>query len=73
MSTTTTERAFSAMKIGKPRLRNRMEDDLLLTYLVAYIEKDRAQEFSTDSIIDEFDLMKKQMMQFMMPSIDKSD
>ncbi|PPD85722.1 hypothetical protein GOBAR_DD17327 [Gossypium barbadense] len=50
--------SISAMKIVKTRLHNRMEDDFLSTYLVAYIEKEIAQEFSTDSIIDEFDLMR---------------
>ncbi|KAK8358121.1 hypothetical protein V6Z11_A05G463500 [Gossypium hirsutum] len=43
----------------------------LLTYLVAYIEKEIAGEFSTDFIIDEFDLMKKRRVQFKMFSIEK--
>ncbi|KAH1082592.1 hypothetical protein J1N35_022353 [Gossypium stocksii] len=47
------------MKIVKTRLRNKMKDDFLSTYLVTYNEKEIAREFSTDSIIDEFDLMKK--------------
>jgi hypothetical protein len=34
VSTTTTERAFSAMKIIKTRLRNRMENDFLANYLI---------------------------------------
>ncbi|KAH1122405.1 hypothetical protein J1N35_005565 [Gossypium stocksii] len=42
MSTAITERAFLAMKIVKTRLCNRMEDDFLSTYLVAYIEKEIA-------------------------------
>ncbi|KAK8348383.1 hypothetical protein V6Z12_A06G077200 [Gossypium hirsutum] len=58
VSTAITERAFSAIKIVKTMFHNRMEDDFLSTYLVAYIEKDIDQEFSTNSIIDEFDLMK---------------
>ncbi|KAH1055589.1 hypothetical protein J1N35_033654 [Gossypium stocksii] len=57
--TATTERSFSTMKIVKTRLRNKMEDDFLSTYLVEYIEKEIAQEFSTYFIIDEFNLMKK--------------
>ena len=36
-STATTERAFSAMKHVKTRLRNRMEDELLADNLVVYI------------------------------------
>ena len=39
VSTSTTERAFLAMKIVKTRLRNRMEDDFLANYLIVYIEK----------------------------------
>ncbi|XP_021856696.2 uncharacterized protein [Spinacia oleracea] len=39
VSTATTERAFSAMKIVKTNLRNKMEDDFLSNYLVVYIEK----------------------------------
>ncbi|PPD81385.1 hypothetical protein GOBAR_DD21681 [Gossypium barbadense] len=60
-----------AMKIVKTRLRNRMKDNFLSTYLVAYIKKEIAREFSTDSIVDEFNLMKKRKVQFRMPSIEK--
>ena len=38
-------RAFSAMKFVKTRLRNRMEDEFLASYLITYIEKDIAQGF----------------------------
>ncbi|KAK5846065.1 hypothetical protein PVK06_002331 [Gossypium arboreum] len=70
-STTTIKQAFSTTIIVKTMLSNRMENDFLSTYLVTYIENELAQEFSTDSIIDEFDLMKKQRVQFRMPSIEK--
>ncbi|XP_028085167.1 uncharacterized protein LOC114286243 [Camellia sinensis] len=40
VSTVTIERAFSAMKIVKTRLRNRMGDDFLSSYLLTYVEKD---------------------------------
>ena len=40
VSTTTTERAFSAIKIVKIRLHNQMEDDFLANYLIVYIEKE---------------------------------
>jgi len=49
VSTTTTERAFSAMKIVKTRLRNRMEDDFLANYLIVYIEKEIAERFTIDN------------------------
>ncbi|KAK9726075.1 hypothetical protein RND81_05G188400 [Saponaria officinalis] len=39
VSTATTERAFSGMKIMKTRLRNKMEDDFLTDSLVIYIER----------------------------------
>jgi hypothetical protein len=39
ISTATTKQVFSAMKIVKTRLRNRMEDDFLANYLIVYIEK----------------------------------
>ena len=55
VSTATTERAFSAMKLVKTRLRNKMEDGFLRDCLVTYIEKEIAVKISTDAIIDEFD------------------
>ncbi|KAI8556872.1 hypothetical protein RHMOL_Rhmol05G0289700 [Rhododendron molle] len=67
VSTATTERAFSAMKCVKTRLRNRMEDELLASFLITYIEKDIARGFDTDSIIDAFNDMKERRVQFKMP------
>ncbi|KAL5701486.1 hypothetical protein ACHQM5_026814 [Ranunculus cassubicifolius] len=67
VSTATSERAFSAMKIVKTRLRNRMEDDFLSCYLITLIEKDIAQRFDADSIIDAFDLMGNRRAQLRMP------
>jgi hypothetical protein len=63
ISTTTTERAFSAMKIVKTRLRNRMEDDFLANYLIVYIVKEIAKRFTIDMIIDNFYYMKEQRAQ----------
>jgi len=40
ISTMTTERAFSAMKLIKTRLRSRMEDEFLIDHMVVYIEKE---------------------------------
>uniref|UniRef100_A0A8R7U124 HAT C-terminal dimerisation domain-containing protein n=2 Tax=Triticum urartu TaxID=4572 RepID=A0A8R7U124_TRIUA len=54
VSTATTEHAFSAMKVVKTRLRNKMEDMFLRDCLLIYIEKEIAVGFSTDAIIDEF-------------------
>jgi len=49
----TTERAFSAMKLLKTRLRNKMEDDFLRDCMIIYIEREIAMKFTTDSIIDD--------------------
>jgi hypothetical protein len=63
VSTATTERAFSAMKIVKTRLRNQMEDDFLANYLIVYIEKEIAERFTSDMIIDDFYSMKERRAQ----------
>ncbi|GAV90632.1 LOW QUALITY PROTEIN: Dimer_Tnp_hAT domain-containing protein, partial [Cephalotus follicularis] len=59
VSTATTERAFSAMKIIKTRLRSKMEDDFLTNCLVVYIEQAITEKISVDNIIDDFYDMKK--------------
>ena len=61
VSTATTERAFSAMKLVKTRLRNKMEDGFLRDCLLIYIEKEIAIGFSTDEIIDEFNTEKRRV------------
>ncbi|XP_050255249.1 uncharacterized protein LOC126701171 [Quercus robur] len=58
VSTATTERAFSAMKLLKTRLRNRMEDELLADNMIIYIEKEIAGNFTIEMIMDEFYSMK---------------
>jgi hypothetical protein len=58
VSTATTERAFSAMKLVKTRLRGRMEDVFLADNLVVYIEKKIVKDFTTEMIMDEFYSMK---------------
>ena len=56
--TGTTERAFSAMKLLKTRLRNRMEDELLADNMIVYIKKEIAGNFTMEMIMDEFYSMK---------------
>ena len=46
-----TKRVFSAMKIVKIRLRNRMKDDFLENYLIVYIEKEIAERFTINMIM----------------------
>ena len=71
VSIATTERAFSAMKLVKTKLRNRMEDDFLASYLITYIEKEIASSFDIDSIIDAFNDMKERRVQLQMPKFSK--
>ena len=55
VSTATTEQAFSAMKLVKTCLRNRMGDDFLRHYMVVYIGKEIAAKITSDEIINLFD------------------
>jgi len=64
VSTATTERAFSAMKLVKTRLRNKIGDAFLRDYLVVYIEKELAATISSDDIIDSYDLASSRKAKF---------
>nr|XP_004516905.1 uncharacterized protein LOC101499580 [Cicer arietinum] len=59
VSTATTERSFSAMKIIKSRLRNKMEDNFLADTMTIYIEREIATSITSESIIDDFKLIKE--------------
>ena len=54
VATSTVERAFSAMKLIKSDLRNKMGDAFMNNYLVAYIENDVFDSFSNDLILENF-------------------
>jgi hypothetical protein len=54
VSTATTERSFSAMKIFKNKLRNKMSSDFLADSMSVYIEREIAASISSDTIIDAF-------------------
>jgi hypothetical protein len=56
VSTATAERAFSAMKLVKTRLRTKLGDDFLRDCVIVYIEREIAEKFSVDEIIETFDL-----------------
>ena len=58
VSTATTERAFSAMKLLKTRLCNRMEDEFLADNMIVYIEKEIVGNFTIEMIMNEFYSMK---------------
>jgi len=64
VSTATTERSFSAMRIVKTRLHNKMEDDFLTNSLIMYIEREIAKTLSIDSIIDDFRDLKERQVPF---------
>ena len=59
VSIATIERAFSAMKFVKTNFRNKMENDFLTDSLMLYIEKDIVSTFSLDSIVDDFEDLKR--------------
>jgi hypothetical protein len=64
VSTATTERAFSAMKFVKTRLRSEMGDAYLRDYLVVYIERELAAMISFDDIIKAYDLANTRRAKF---------
>ncbi|XP_052185253.1 uncharacterized protein LOC127796889 [Diospyros lotus] len=63
VSTATTERAFSAMKLLKTTLRNKMEDDFLADCMTLYIERELALTIDVDSVVDEFFVSKPRRAQ----------
>jgi hypothetical protein len=64
VSTATTERAFSAMKFVKTRLRSKMGDAYLRDYLVVYIERELATIISSDDIIKAYNLANTRRAKF---------
>ena len=59
VSTATTKRAFSAMKIVKTKFRNKMEDEFLADNLIVYIKREIAEMFDSDFVLDDFVSMKE--------------
>ena len=64
VSTATTERAFSVMNVIKTDLRNKMEDEFLSDTMMLFIERDFSATISTDSIIDDFEDLKRDEFHF---------
>ena len=54
ISTATIERAFSAMKIVKTVLRNKMDEEYLRDSMLINIEREYAEGIVIDEVIDEF-------------------
>jgi hypothetical protein len=69
MSKATTKRAFSAMKIVKTRLHNKMDDEFLADNLVVYIEREISESFNSDLILDDYVSLRERKMQFQTPCI----
>jgi hypothetical protein len=63
VSTASSERTFSALKIVKTRLRNKMGDGYLSDALSLYIEKELAQGLSTELIIEKFQALSIRRVQ----------
>ncbi|XP_062100066.1 uncharacterized protein LOC133805935 [Humulus lupulus] len=63
-STANGERAFSAVKIVKTRLRNKIEDEFLTNNLLVYIKREIAETFDLDPILDDFVSIKERRLQF---------
>ncbi|KDO65534.1 hypothetical protein CISIN_1g041731mg, partial [Citrus sinensis] len=63
VSTATTERAFSAMKLIKTTHRNKMENEFLSDCIVIYIEREIADNIDSDAIVDEFSFLKNHRTQ----------
>ncbi|KAH9801146.1 TTF-type domain-containing protein [Citrus sinensis] len=63
VSTATTERAFSAMKLIKTTHRNKMENEFLSDCMVIYIEREIADNIDSDAIVDEFSFLKNRRTQ----------
>ena len=58
VSTATIEQTFSAMKLLKKRLCNRMEDELLVDNMIIYIENEIIGNITMEMIMDKFFSMK---------------
>lgn len=62
VSTASAERSFSAMKLIKTALRNKMEE-FLADSMMIHIERELVEDIETDSIIDEFYSTKNRRLQ----------
>jgi hypothetical protein len=64
VSTATTERSFSAMKIIKTKLRNKMKGRFLADSMTVYIEREISSSISSDCIIDDFKSLDSRRLLF---------
>ena len=64
VSTATTERAFSCMRIIKNRLRSTIADEFLADCMTLHIEREFANSITNASIIEEFKTSKSRRVKF---------
>ncbi|XP_076884750.1 uncharacterized protein LOC143534030 [Bidens hawaiensis] len=58
IATATVERCFSAMKIIKTNLRNRIGEDFLNACVICSVEKEALLSVTNEAVIDRFQMMK---------------
>jgi hypothetical protein len=63
VSTASSERSFSALKIVKTKLRNKIGDEFLSNLMVLYVEKDLAQTIDIETIINKFGTIGNRRLQ----------
>ncbi|XP_021833944.1 uncharacterized protein LOC110773729 [Prunus avium] len=63
VSTTTTERAFSCMRLIKNRLRNKIGDEFLADCMLLQSERELAYNIDNESIIGDFNAVKTRRVQ----------
>ena len=64
VSIATTERVFSSMNVIKTDLCNKMEDEFLSDAMMLFIERDIVATISMDSIIGDFEDLKRRRVPF---------
>jgi len=62
VSTATVEKSFSAIKIIKSKLRNKMGPGLLVESMTIYIERKISACISSETIIDDFKSLVKRKL-----------
>ena len=63
VSTATTERAFSYMRLIKNRLRNKIGDEFLADCMLLHIEREFVDNIDNESIISDFNSVKTRRVQ----------
>jgi hypothetical protein len=58
VATATVERCFSAMKIVKTYLRNRIGDEYMSNSLICYVEKEEMMKVTNETVVQRFMKMK---------------